>query len=70
MNLLYQPPCHKQIYKKNVFNVCIMIFNKLPDEIKLLPSHKFKSSLTKWLHVHGFYSVKEYMDYNVNSDLL
>lgn len=64
MNLLHQPHCHKDIYKRNVNNMCILLYNKLPDDIKLLPKNSFKHGLTKWLLQHSFYSVKEYLEYN------
>lgn len=60
--LLYQPPCRADIYKRNAYNTCIEIFNKLPDSIKLLHDIEFKNVLTKWLQENCFYSVKEYMN--------
>lgn len=63
-NKLYQPPCKTMIYEKNVSNMCIVIYNNLPEGIKLLNGFKFKKSLTTWLNGHCFYSVKEYLDNN------
>ncbi|KAL0861132.1 hypothetical protein ABMA27_009630 [Loxostege sticticalis] len=41
-HLLYQPPSHKDIYKKNICYMSIEIYNKLPDELKLLDGILFK----------------------------
>lgn len=62
-NLLFQPICHREIYKKNVFNMCIIIYNKLPDNIKLLQGNKFKSDLHQWLLDNCFYNIKDYLNF-------
>jgi hypothetical protein len=61
MNLLDQPPCRSAIYKNNCYNMCILLYNKLPDIIKLENMTTFKTKLTKWLHEQCFYSIKEYL---------
>lgn len=65
MNLLFKPRVRKMIYGKNVFNMCIVIYNKLPKDIKLLKGNSFKSKLTAWLLDKCFYSVKKYLDYDI-----
>jgi hypothetical protein len=62
MNQLYKPPARKAIYSKNVFNMCIELFNNLPDEIKLLRGNSFKHRLSTWLLDKCFYSVKSYLN--------
>lgn len=64
LSLLYQPPCHTSIYKNNVFNMCILVYNKLPDSIKKLNINMFKPKLRDWLSENCFYSVKEYLNVN------
>lgn len=66
MNLLYKPPARKCIYKRNVFNMCIVLYNKLPIDLKTLEGNDFKRSLTKWLLDNCFYSVKMYLDHDRN----
>lgn len=63
MKLLYHPRSHKMIYKKNIFNMCIVIYNHLPEELKLLEGNAFKRSLTNWLLECCFYSVKAYLEH-------
>lgn len=63
MNKLYKPPCFKDIYKKNVYNMCILLYNKLPVELKKLNGNVFKNNLTKWLLQHCFYSIREYLNF-------
>lgn len=58
-NLLYQPVCRKNIYERNVFNMCINIYNCIPDDIKLLNGQLFKNKLNDWLLQRCFYSIRE-----------
>lgn len=62
-NLLYQPRCRKEIYKKNVYNMCLSIYNSLPNELKLLQGNSFKKKLTQWLQMCCFYSIKEFIEH-------
>ncbi|KAL0868710.1 hypothetical protein ABMA27_008153 [Loxostege sticticalis] len=62
-DLIYQPPCHKDIYKKNVYNMCILIYNTLPKHLKDKEGGSFKNNLTKWLIENCFYSIKEYLEW-------
>lgn len=64
MNLLHKPRAYKIIYKKNVYNMCIVIYNRLPNDIKLLKGNRFKNKLTAWLLDNCFYSVQKYLDHN------
>jgi exonuclease III len=61
--LLYQPRCKKDIYKRNSYNMCILIFNNLPVEVKTLEGNAFKRKLRCWLLENCFYSVQEFMTY-------
>lgn len=63
MSLLCKPPCRKDMYKRNVFNMSIVIFNHLPQNLRTLSGNMFKSKLTKWLMEKGFYSVKDYLSH-------
>lgn len=60
---LYKPLCRKYLYERNVFNMCIVIYNSLPADIKLLRGNVFKSKLTKWLLEKCFYSVNDYLNH-------
>lgn len=65
INMLHKPPCLTDIYKKNVYNMCIMIYNNVPDEIKMLPERQFKAKLTEWLLLYCFYNVNEFINFKV-----
>lgn len=45
-NLLYQPRCQSDIYKKNAYNMCIVLYNSLPNSIKLLNAMEYKKKFT------------------------
>lgn len=60
-NLLYQPPCRTAVYKKNCYNMCILLYNKLPNDFKIENKTLFKRKLTNWLHEKCFYSIKEFL---------
>lgn len=62
INKLHKPPGHTYMYKNNVYNMCIVIYNKLPDEMKSLDNNKFKKTLTNWLLDKCFYSVRDFFD--------
>jgi hypothetical protein len=63
-NLLYRPTCRSDIYKKNAYNMCIVLFNKLPNDLRILHGKVFKTRLTKWLQDHCFYSVNDFLNCN------
>lgn len=50
-------------YQKNCYWMCKIIYNKIPQFIKELPMNRFKLELNRWLLLHTFYSVKEFLDY-------
>lgn len=58
---LFIPQCRLSMCKKNVYFMCIQIYNKLPIEIKSLSGNVFKSTLCGWLLSKCFYSVEEYL---------
>jgi hypothetical protein len=52
--------CSTNMAKYNGINMGIILYNRLPDNIKKLDmKHKFKNNVKKFLHV--FYSVEEYL---------
>jgi exonuclease III len=63
MDLLYKPLVTKAIYGKNVANMCIKLYNNLPDDIKVLRGNCFNNKLTNWLLDKCFYNVKNYLEY-------
>lgn len=62
-DLLYQPPCRTAIYRKNAYNMCIVVYNNLPADIRQMEYNKFVKEITSWLMENCFYSVKEFLDY-------
>jgi hypothetical protein len=61
-NLYLKPQCHKDVYKRNAFNMCIAIFNRLPEELKKLEGNLFKSKLNSWLLDKCFYSIRLFLE--------
>lgn len=61
-NLLYHPLCQKVIYEKNVYNMAITVYNKLPENLKSLAGNSFKTKLHNWLLDNCFYSMTEYFN--------
>jgi hypothetical protein len=54
--------CRTTLFKNNVANMGIKLYNKLPNKVKKLEKlHKFKRKLKYYLLQHMFYSVDEYM---------
>lgn len=49
-------------FKKNCFWMCMLIFNKIPHNIKDLPYNIFKGALYSWLIGHCFYNVNEFLN--------
>ena len=66
MNLQYKPPARKDIYKKNSFNMCILLYNCLPERLRLLDDKSFKRRLSEWLLHHCFYSVREFINRTID----
>jgi hypothetical protein len=66
---LYQPPSHLAIYQKGTYCIGINVYNNLPVQIQmLLPCNikQFKIALMSFLHIHSFYTLSEYFNYNKN----
>lgn len=49
------------LYSKNCYSMAVKLFNRLSNDIKLLPINLFKNKLKKWLIINCFYSVDEYL---------
>ena len=49
------------LINKSILCMASLIYNKLPDEVKKLPVHQFKSKLHKFLVNKCYYNVKEYL---------
>lgn len=49
-------------FKKNCYWMCILIYNKIPQNIKDLPLNRFKCKLYKWLLEKCFYKVDEFLN--------
>lgn len=52
-------------FLKNCFNMSIKIFNKIPNNLKTLPTNKFKHCLRNWLLEKMFYSIDEFLTENM-----
>jgi hypothetical protein len=56
--------CRTTLFKNNVANMGIKLYNKLPNKVKKLEKlQKFQRKLKYFLLQHIFYSVDEYMSY-------
>jgi hypothetical protein len=49
------------LFQRNCSWMCIQIYNKIPENIKVLNFNRFKAALYRWLLHNLFYSVKEYL---------
>lgn len=50
-------------FNKNGYAMAIKIYNKIPEDIKLLPFNQFKIALKKWLMDRGFYCIEDFLKY-------
>lgn len=50
-------------FENNCYNMCIKLYNTIPDEIKMLPTHRFKKRLFELLVTHCFYTVQEFLTF-------
>ena len=68
---LFPPTSSLSKYHKGVYYSGIKIFNHLPQHIKQLSRNikKFKSALKRLLLLGSFYTLEEYYDWNLMSDL-
>lgn len=51
----------RQYINNSVLNMCIRIFNKIPDHIKTLPVIAFKGQLKKYLLARNYYELREFV---------
>lgn len=54
-----------ELYKSNPYYISAVLYNKLPDRIKLCSYKKFLKNVKVILLTNAFYSVNEYMMYNL-----
>lgn len=52
-------------YNKNCMFMCVRVYNKIPNEFKMLNIRLFKIKLYKWLSTNSFYSVKEFLEHKI-----
>jgi hypothetical protein len=59
---LHQPQANLTLYLKGAYYSGIKVFNNLPPNIRNLfcDAKRFKSELTKYLHLKSFYTLEEY----------
>ena len=64
---LHQPSANLAKYYKGPYYFGIKVFNCLPADIKELSDDIkcFKNALKRFFHLHSFYSVEEYFNYNI-----
>jgi hypothetical protein len=64
---LHQPSANLAKYYKGPYYFGIKVFNCLPADIKELSDgiKCFKNALKHFFHLHSFYSVGEYFNYNI-----
>lgn len=60
-NRLCVPPSRSALRSKNSTHMCVMIYNKIPENIKILTFNKFKIKLHEWLIDKCYYSMNEFM---------
>jgi len=67
LNNLYHPSTNLTVYQKGARYMGIRIFNNLPPHIKEIPNNikKFENCLKRFLHIHSFYCLEEYFQYNL-----
>jgi len=66
LNNLYHPITNLTVYKKGAHYMGIRIFNNLPPHIKEISNiKKFENCLKQFLHIHSFYCLEEYFQYNL-----
>jgi hypothetical protein len=61
---LHPPVCNLTVFQKGAYYSGIKLFNHLPLKIKSLPNEikLFKPALKRFLNLHSFYSVEEYLE--------
>jgi len=65
---LRPPVCSLAVFQKGAYNSGIKLFNHLPLEMKSLSNETklLKPALKRFLNLHSFYSVEEYLEYSFN----
>jgi hypothetical protein len=54
--------CRTNLTKNNGLNMCIILYNKLPEQVKKVePKYRFKNKVKKYLLQNVFYSANEYL---------
>ena len=66
VNNLYYPTASLTLYQHGVYYMGVRIYNSLPLHIKDMSGNikRFERSLKQFLHIHSFYSLEEYFQYN------
>jgi hypothetical protein len=62
---LCQPTSSLSVFMNGSFKMSITIFNKLPNEIKILihNTKKFRKNLKDYLQFYSFYTIQEYFNH-------
>jgi len=65
---LHPPVCNLMAFQKGVYFSGIKLYNHLPTYLKNLSKEikLFKTALKRFLFLHSFYSVEEYLGYRHN----
>ena len=65
---LHPPVWHLTVFQKGAYYSVIKLFNHLPLKVKSLSNEikLFKPALKRFLNLHSFYSVDEYLEYSFN----
>ena len=65
---LHPTVCNLTVFQKGTYYSGIKLFNNLPLKIKNLSNEieLFKPALKRFLNLHSFYSVVEYLEYSFN----
>lgn len=64
-NKLFRPITRLTLSSNNSFIMAIKIYNKIPDNLKIMTFYRFKSNLTRWLAEKCFYSINEFFNYKI-----
>lgn len=56
------PLIRLELYKRNVYCMCIKIYNHLPNNLKIMPTTLFKKKLYNVLLNKTYYTIKDYLE--------
>lgn len=59
------PSCRTDFYYRSCYPMVIKIYNKLPEDLKLLPFSLFKKYLHEWLVQNCFYCINDFLSLKV-----